>query len=310
MSPRRAAAWPSLPLDEWRETYALVHRLAQMVGKTRLALVPPQNHGWHCALYLTSRGLGTLGMPDGARQFDAEIDFVDHELVVRRGDGASGSIALGTQSVAQLFDEYRALLASLDCDVRLWPMPSEIAGAIRFDEDVEPRAYDRDAVARCWQALVDAQRPLLRFRSGFIGKCSPVHFWWGGFDLACTRFSGRTAPVHPGGIPNLADRITREAYSHECISAGWWPGSIDGVIAEPAFYAYAYPEPAGCATAPIAPDTAYYHQDMREWILPWNAVRESAHPDADVEAFLRSTYEVAANLGGWDRVALERRVPS
>jgi hypothetical protein len=196
------------------------------------------------------------------------------------------------------------LLRSLDVDVRIWPVPVEMPEAMPFTEDVAHASYDADAAHRCFRALAEADRVLKEFRGGFLGKCSPVHFWWGGFDLSCTRFSGRRAPPHPGGIPNVADRVTREAYSHECISAGWWPGG--GVLGEPAFYAYAYAEPAGLSAAMIRPREAYYHPDLREFILPYEAVRTAARRDEMLLAFFQSTYDAAANLLDWDRAALER----
>jgi hypothetical protein len=277
----------------------------QIVGKTRLALAPMVNHWWQVTLYVTTRGLGTSPIPYGERTFEVEFDFAYHELVVRVSDGAARAMPLAARSVADFYHAYLALLRSLGISVALRPVPVEVEEAIPFAEDQVHRSYDADAAQRCWRILVQADRVLKEFRGRFLGKVSPVHFWWGSFDLACTRFSGRRAPPHPGGIPNCPDYVAREAYSHECISAGWWPGTVGG-IEEPAFYAYSYPEPPGCAAAPIEPAAAYYHATMHEWILPYESVRTAADPDAAVLAFCESTYAAAADLGGWDRAALER----
>ena len=294
------AAWPALPLAGWADTYATLHRWLQIVGKTRLALAPVQNHWWHTTLYVTARGLATSPMPDGARELEVELD-----LVARSSDGRTRTLPHVPRSVAEFLDAYRRMLAELDAAPRIWPVPVELPDRLRFDADHEHASYDPDAAHRCWRVLARADRVLKAFRGRFLGKCSPSHFWWGSFDLACTRFSGRPAPPHPGGVPNCPDYVTREAYSHECISVGWWPGNVGG-LEEPAFYAYAYPEPAGCAAAPIEPADAYYHATMHEWILPYEAVRAAADPDAAVRAFCESTYAAAADRGGWDRRALER----
>jgi hypothetical protein len=237
---------------------------------------------------------------------DLELDFMAHRLRARTSDGGAAELPLAARPVRDFYRDYLAMLRGLGVEVRVWPMPVEIEGAIRFDADDVHDAYDPDAMQRCWRVLLHSARVLERFRGEFLGKCSPVHFWWGAFDLACTRFSGRPAPLHPGGVPNLADHVTRESYSHECISAGWWPGSAGGAVAEPAYYAYAYPEPPGCAAAPVRPAAARYDLQLREWLLPYDAVRTAADPDAELYAFLQSTYEAAAELGGWDRNALER----
>jgi hypothetical protein len=297
--------WPALPFGEWRDTHATLHRWVQIVGKTRLGLAPMQNHWWQVTLYLTARGLGTSPMPVGARALEIEFDFIDHLLAVRTSDGEVRTMPLVARPVADFYRDYLATLDELGIAPRIWPVPVEIADTLRFDEDREHASYDPDAAHRCWQALSETDRVLKEFRAAFLGKCSPSHFWWGGFDLACTRFNGRRAPMHPGGIPNIPDYITREAYSHECISAGWWPGSVGG-LEEPAFYAYAYPEPAGCPTAVIAPEAAYYHEGMHIWILPHDVVRTAADPDATLLEFLHSTYATAADLGQWDRAILER----
>ena len=301
---RGQGTWPKLPLSEWRDTQATLHRWLQIVGKTRLALAPSVNHWWHVTLYLTSRGLTTSPMPSGGRTVEVELDFVDHNLLVRTGEGATRAMALMPRTVADFYREYVALLDTLGIRPRLRPIPAEMGDTLPFPEDHQHRSYDPEYAARCWKALTQAGRVLEQFRGRFLGKCSPVHFWWGSFDLSCTRFSGRPAPTHPGGVPNLADRVTREAYSHECISAGWWPGG--GGVDEPAFYAYAYPEPPGSPEAPIAPAAGSYRMEMREWVLPYEAVRTAGDPDETLLEFLESTYAAAAGLGGWDRKALER----
>ena len=300
--------WPPLPFDEWKDTLATLHRWTQMVGKTRLALAPMTNHWWQVTLYLTARGLTTSPMPVGQRTVEIEFDFLDHVLAARTSDGASRRMRLAPRSVADFHREYRTLLRSLDVEAKIWPVPVEMPEAVPFTDDVVHASYDAGAAHRCFRLLAQADRVLKEFRGGFLGKCSPVHFWWGGFDLSCTRFSGRRAPLHPAGLPNLADRVTREAYSHECVSAGWWPGG--GVLREPAFYAYAYAEPAGLSAATIRPREAYYHRELREFILPYDAVRTAARPDEMLLAFLQSTYDAAADLLGWDRAALERGLAS
>ena len=298
--------WPPLPLAAWQDTYTTLHRWTQIVGKTRLAFAPMQNHWWQVALYVTARGLGTSPMPFSDGDFEVEFDFVDHALTVRTTGGRTASMPLGPQSVEAFYRRYLETLAALSIRPKIWPVPAEMPDTLRFTDDREHASYDADAAHRCWLALVQADRVLKQFRGRFLGKSSPSHFWWGAFDLACTRFSGRPAPPHPGGLPNLPDRITREAYSHECISAGWWPGAPGSPIPEPVFYAYAYPEPAGCPDARIAPAAGRYDLEMHEWILPYDAVRTATDPDALLLEFLQSTYEAAATLGGWDRAALER----
>jgi len=302
-----STAWPSLPLEGWERTCDTLHLWTQIVGKTRLDLAPMQNHWWQVALYLTARGLCTSPIPFGDRTFETAFDLFDHRLVVRVSDGRQETLPLEPQTVADFYRRYLEALRSLGIPARVrHPKPNEVANAIRFDDDTVHGSYDTESVGRFRQALLQADRLLKEFRGRFIGKCSPVHFWWGAFDLACTRFNGRPAPPHPGGIPNLPDRVTRESYSHECISAGWWPGNGGGPVREPAFYAYAYPEPAGCPQAAIRPAAAAYHAALREWILPYDAVRRSSMPDEMVLDFFQSTYEAAANLGAWDRAALER----
>jgi len=298
--------WPHLHLSDWNDTLETVHRWMQIVGKTRLALAPMTNHWWQTTLYLSARGLTTSPIPWGEHTFEIEFDFLDSRLHSSMSDGRTESIALETQPVADFYDAYRTMLSSLGVEPRIWPVPVEMSDTLRFTDDRVHASYDADAMQRCWRVLVQTDRLLKEFRGRFLGKCSPSHFWWGGFDIACTRFSGRRAPLHPGGIPNIADWVTREAYSHECISAGWWPGTLGTPMEDAAFYAYVYPEPAGCPDATIRPAAAAYNLDMHEWVLPYEAVRESSDPDAMVLEFLQSTYSAAADLGGWDRSALER----
>jgi hypothetical protein len=296
--------WPPLALDEWLPTYETLHRWTQIVGKTRLGLAPFENHWWHCVLYVTARGLTTSPMPYRGGVVEIELDLLADVIAARTSGGETRSLRLESRSVADFYAEYRAMLAALDVDVRISPTPNEMLDATPFPNDRAHATYDGDAVRRWWRALVQADRLLKRFRGGFAGKCSPSHFWWGGFDLACTRFSGRRAPPYTGVIPNCPSYVMREAYSRECISAGWWPGMAGSPVAEPAFYAYAYPEPAGCSAAPIGPPAAFYHPEMREWILPYDAVRTADDPDAMVMQFLESTYDTAATLGGWDVAGL------
>ena len=299
-------AWPRLGLDEWAPTQTTLQRWTQIVGKTRLALAL-QNHWWQVVLYVTERGLTTSPIPyvDG-RSFDVSFDLTNHKLIARTSDGDLRTLPLVAQSVADFYAAYREMLRSLDIEVKIKPVPMEMPDTMRFTDDHTHASYDLEAVHRFWQVLVRADRVLKEFRARFIGKSSPSQFWWGGFDLACTRFSGRPAPLHPGGIPNCPDYVMFEGYSHECISAGLWPGNVGGPVTEPAFYAYSYPEPAGSDVAPIRPEGAYYHPVMREWILPYETVRTSADPEQALLEFLQSTYEAAAGLAKWDRKALER----
>jgi hypothetical protein len=301
----RAAVWPQLPLDAWRETKDTLHLWTQIVGKVRLALAPMVNHWWQVPLYVSARGLTTSAMPGAGGAVEIRFDFVDHVLRIETSAGAARELALAPRSVADFHRETMAALRALGVDARVRPYPVELADAIPFERDDVHHAYDADAAQRFWRVLLQVDRVLHAFRGEFLGTCSPVHFWWGSFDLSCTRFSGRRAPPHPGGVPNCPDYVTREAYSHECISAGWWPGG--GGVDEPAFYAYPNPEPAGCATTPIRPSAAFYHPTLREWILPYEAVRTAGDPDAVLRAFLESTYDAAATLAGWDRAALERQ---
>jgi hypothetical protein len=301
---RGQGTWPSLPLAEWKDSLATLHRCLQIVGKTRLALAAPLNHWWHVTLYLTARGLTTSPMPYGVRSFEVELDFIDHNLLVRTNEGATRALALVTRTVADFYREYTGLLESLGFRIKLRPVPSEMEDTEPFTEDRRHFAYDSDYVSRCWKILSRADRVFQQFRGRFLGKCSPVHFFWGGFDLACTRFSGRTAPPHPGGVPNFPDWAAREAYSHECISAGWWPGG--GPLTEASFYSYCYPEPAGFAQATVQPEGAYYHPDLSEFILPYDTVRLAPNPEKTLLQFLQTTYEAGATLGRWDRQGLER----
>jgi hypothetical protein len=297
--------WPPLPLAPWIDTKDTLHMWLQIIGKVRLRMSPPINHSWHATLYVTARGLTTSPIPHGARHFQIDLDFVDHRLVITASDGATGGFPLEPQTVAAFYERLMRELTRLGLPVRISARPNEIAEAIPFAQDDVHRAYDAEAVTRFWQATRQADRVMTVFRSRFIGKCSPVHLFWGAVDLAVTRFSGRTAPEHPGGIPNLPDRVTREAYSHEVSSCGFWAGTPP--IDYPAFYAYAYPEPAGFAEASVRPNGAFYSQDFREFVLPYDVVRESKSPDDTLLEFLQSTYEAAANLGKWDRAALERK---
>ncbi len=295
--------WPELPTDAWRETHATLHLLTQIIGKIRLARSPWLNHSWHVALYVTARGLTTSPIPDGTRTFQIDLDFIDHHSRISTSDGAIRELALAGQSVASFYQATMATLSELGIDVAIDEMPNELPDPIRFSQDHQHASYDPDAVRRFLQILVNADRVFKKFRTGFVGKASPVHFFWGSFDLAVTRFSGRRAPRHPGGVPHLADEVVCEAYSHEVSSAGFWPGS--GAIDYPAFYCYAYPEPAGFRATQVRPDTAFFSETLGEFILPYDAVRMAAEPDQILLEFLQSTYEAAANAAKWDRDALE-----
>jgi hypothetical protein len=296
-------AWPLLPLESWQPTYETLHRWVQIVGKTRLALSPVENHWWHSALYVTTRGLTTGPMPFAGITVSVDFDFLNDSLIIQSSDGRVVTLPLNARPVADFYREYRSALSALGVSIRMVASPNEVIDATPFAHDVHHASYDGDAVRRWWRALSNADRALRKFRGRFRGKCSPSHFWWGGFDLACTRFSGRPAPRHPGGVPHCPDWVMYEAYSHECISAGWWPGTVDSTVAEPAFYAYAYPDPAGCRSAAIEPAAARYDDAMREWILPYEAVRRSKDPFAMISEFLESTYQTAAMLAGWETVS-------
>jgi hypothetical protein len=296
--------WPALRLADWSETKDTLHLWTQIVGKVRLALAPPVNHWWHTPLYVNARGLTTSPMPAGNQSVEIRFDFIDHQLYVETSEGFVERVQLASRSVADFYHAAMHALRDAGVSVAINTRPVELTEVIRFERDEAHGTYDSAAVERFWKALDSAGTALTQFRAGYVGKCSPVHFWWGSFDLSCTRFSGRAAPAHPGGIPNCPDYVTREAYSHECISAGWWPGG--GAVDDAAFYAYAYPEPDGCSAAKLEPGAAAYHPTLHEWILPYEAVRASSRPSADVADFLASTYDAAATLGGWDRRALER----
>jgi Family of unknown function (DUF5996) len=297
-------AWPELPLSHWQDTRDTLHLWTQVVGKVRLALEPMMNHWWQVPLYVTARGLTTSLMPYGDRGLEMLFDFHRHVLDIRTTDGTSREVALAPRSVADFYTEAMAHLADLDVQVNMRPLPVEMPVTVPFAEDNEHASYDAEYAHRFWLSLVQAHRVLTRFRAGFVGKASPVHFFWGAFDLAVTRFSGRTAPRHPGGIPNCPDWVSQEAYSHEVSSCGYWPGGSESG----AFYAYAYPEPDGFPDWPVSPAGAAYDGTLKEFILPYDIVRRSDDPEATLLSFAQSTYEAAAVLSKWDRTALERDV--
>jgi uncharacterized protein DUF5996 len=299
----RQTAWPELPYDAWQDTYATLHMWSQIVGKIRLVQTPWLNHSWHVVLYVSPRGLTTSPIPCGERSFQLAFDFIDHVLVASVDDGAERRIALFPRTVADFYADVMQSLAALGIEVRIDDLPNELPEPIRFSEDRTHAAYDPEFAERHWRLLATVEKVMFRFRTGFIGKSSPVHFFWGSFDLAVTRFSGRRAPLHPGGVPHLPDDVTQEAYSHEVSSVGFWPGN--DIIPYPAFYSYAYPEPAGFADAAIRPGEAFYSNDLSEYILPYEAVRLAADPERALMEFLTSTYEAAASLGKWDRAALD-----
>lgn len=296
--------WPSLPLAAWQDTYATLHMWTQIIGKIRLVLSPKLNHWWHSTLYVTPRGLTTSSIPYGTRTFEISFDFLAHHLKLETSDGITQRIALIPRSVADFYREVMDILSASGIEVRIRTMPQEVAEPIPFDQDRKHAAYNPESAQRLWRILVQANRVMTVFRSRFIGKSSPVHFFWGSFDLAVTRFSGCRAPEHPGGVPNLADWVTREAYSHQVSSCGFWPGG--GSVEEPVFYSYAYPEPQGFRDYAIQPKEAFYNSQMQEFILPYEAVQQADEPDTVLLAFLQSTYEASANLGNWNRAALER----
>jgi hypothetical protein len=292
--------WPELPLELWRDTYATLHMWTQIVGKVCLALTPRVNHFWNIAFQVTSRGLATPAMPYGpGRTLNMTFDFVSHELVARCSDGGARSIPLSPRSVAVFYRDTMQMLHELGVEVKIWTMPVEVSNPTRFELDTAHAAYDPIYAHRFWQILLRVAHVMQDFRAGFIGKCSPVHFFWGSFDLAVTRFSGRKAPERPG-----ADAITREAYSHEVISHGFWPGG--GTIESAAFYAYAAPEPTGLKESRVLPAEANYNRDLSEFILPYDAVRSQPNPAETLTSFLQSTYAAAAGLAHWDRASLER----
>lgn len=291
--------WPAAPEGEWRDTCATLHMWMQIAGKICLAHTTRTNHFWNIAFHITPRGIATPVMTHPGGAFAITFDLVAHQLLVQRSDGRTSTLALEPRSVADFYARLAELLRAMGIDVRIWTMPTEVPDPIRFELDTAHHAYDPRVAEALWRIMLTIKPVFERFRSGFIGKCSPIHFFWGGFDLAMTRFSGRRAPERPG-----ADSITRESYSHEVISHGFWPGS--GPVKEPSFYAYSAPEPAGFKTAVVRPAAAHYSTDFGEYLLPYEAVRASRTPDADLMAFMRSTYDAAATLARWDRAELER----
>jgi len=297
-------SWPELPLEEWKDTYATLHMWTQVVGKIRFAQTPWINHSWHVTLYVTCRGLTTSPIPYRERTFQMDFDFIDHRLVILTSDGDVRSIELRPRSVADFYGEVMAKLHDLGLNIHINTLPNEVADPIRFEEDDLHSSYNAEYAHRLWKVLVQIDRVFKQFRAKFIGKCSPVHFFWGSFDMAVTRFSGRTAPPHPGGVPHLPDVVAREAYSHEVSSCGFWPGGDP--VAYPIFYSYAYPAPDGFEDAPVKLASAFYSTDLGEFILPYDEVRKAEKPDKLLLDFLQSTYEAAATLGKWDRKALER----
>lgn len=297
-----AETWPELDYPGWRTTAATLQLWTQVIGKVRLSLTPWVNHSWQVPLYVTARGLGTGPVPFGGEIFEVEFDLIGHELRIRSSQGAEQALALEPRSVADFYSRVLELLQGIGVTVSINELPNEVADPVAFSADYAHADYDAQAAHRFWRALLQADRLFKEFRSGFIGKVSPVHFFWGSFDLAVTRFSGRPAPCHPGGVPGLPDAVVREAYSHEVSSAGFWPGNDS--FPRAAFYSYAYPEPNGFRNRPIT-DGAYYEAALGEFILPYERVRAAADPDALILEFLATTFAAAAESGGWDRAALE-----
>lgn len=298
-----AERWPELPYAEWKDTCTTLQLWTQIVGKTRLALTPWLNHSWHVSFEVTARGLGTPLVHAPALALQFEFDFVEHMLWLRASDGQARRLPLRAMTVAAFHAQFLSLLSELGIRVHVDDRPNEVETAIPFGEDSAHAGYDSDFANRFWRVVLASHEVFSHFRTGFLGKASPVHFFWGSFDLAVTRFSGRSAPRHPGGIPNLPDEVVREAYSHEVSSAGFWPGG--GAIEYPAYYSYAYPAPEGFASAIVHPADAFFSTTLGEFILPYDAVRSAKKPQELLMAFLQSTYEAAANLGHWDRIALE-----
>jgi hypothetical protein len=296
-------SWPALAYDDWADTAQTLHLWTQIVGKIRMVQTPPVNHSWHVTLYVTSRGLTTSPVPYGNVVFEITFDFVDHALRITTSEGEERRFDLAPMTVATFYERVMANLNEMRLHTEINVTPNEIAEPIPFTQDTTHQSYDAEAAARFWQVLVDTSRVFAAFRSRFLGKASPVHFFWGAPDLAVTRFSGREAPPHDPA-PGLPLSVVQDAYSHEVSSAGFWPG---GGGFEAAFYSYAYPEPEGFAQAPVAPAAAFYSHDLREFLLPYDAVRTSADPDGELMRFLQSTYSAAARLGNWDREQLERR---
>jgi hypothetical protein len=298
----RDVLWPALPLARWRDTAETLHLWTQVIGKARLMQTPWLNHAWHVTLYVSARGLTTGPVPHGDDVFELELDLVSHQLAVRTSQGGRREVPLGPMTVANFHAEVTATLAELGTPVEITGGPNEMEQAIPFDKDQAPRAYDRDYAHRYWRALLQADRLFKQYRTSFLGKSSPSHLFWGGFDLALTRFSGRKAPKHAVGFPHMPDAVVLDAYSHEVMSVGFWPGGAP--VDDAAFYAYAYPEPAGFREAKLAPP-AYYATELGEWVLPYAAVRDADDPDAMVLEFINSAYVAAADLGKWDRANLE-----
>src|ERR1700694_897921 len=303
MSNTLPCPWPELPTAAWRETYATLHLWTQIVGKIRLARAPWLNHSWHVALYVTTHGLTTSPIPDGTRTFQIDFDFINHHLRISTSGGATRRLALAGHSVASFYTAVITALAELGIHIAIDDMPNELPDPVRFSDDDRHASYDPDAVGRFRQILVNADRVFKQFRTGFLGKASPVHFFWGSFDPAVTRFSGRHAPRHPGGVPHLSDAVACEAYSHEESSARVLHGRR--ALDYPAFYSYAYPEPPGFRATRVRPDAAFFSEALGEFILPYDAVRTAAEPDQALLEFLQSTYEAAADTAKWDRDALE-----
>lgn len=295
------ACWPSLPFNSWQDTCATLHMWTQIVGKIRLRLTPLVNHWWNVPLYVSSRGLTTSGIPYGERSFELRFDFIGHNLVLETNDGAVETLKLEPQAVAEFYQKVTAMLQSAGIEVKIWPVPVEVPDPIPFDQDRKHCSYDPDSANKFWRILLSVEAVFQRFRSQFIGKCSPVHFFWGSFDLAVTRFSGRRAPERPG-----ADTVTREAYSHEVSSVGFWPGG--GNIAGPAFYSYTAPAPSGFRDAHVLPAAAQFDTTLGEFILMYDDVRATASPSATLLEFCQSTYEAGADSAKWDRATLERDV--
>jgi len=299
--------WPALPFSEWKETCKTLHMWTQIVGKVRLSLTPWTNHSWHVTLYLTARGLTTSPMYFDARVLQIDFDFVDHLLRMQTGEGIEKKIQLVPKSVASFYREVIAALRELEIPVEINTTPNEVDPAIPFEQNEKDASYDPEYANRFWRVLLQSDRVFKEFRSEFCGKCSPVHFFWGAVDLAVTRFSGRRAPQHPGGVPHLPDVIAREAYSHEVSSLGFWPGNE--MMPEPIFYSYAYPEPPGFSEAKIQPSSANYNAQLKEFVLRYDDLRKAESPDATLLEFARSTYDAASTLGNWDRAALAEVKP-
>ena len=299
--------WPALPFAEWKETAKTLHMWTQIIGKVRLALTPWTNHSWHVTVYLTSRGLTTSPIPHGAKTFEIRFDFIDHQLRILASDGAIRVVQLRPLSVAAFYREVMNGLTDLGLPVEINTTPNEVDPAVPFEKNQNDSAYDPESANRFWRVLLQSDRVFKEFRAEFCGKCSPVHFFWGSFDLAVTRFSGRRAPQHPGGVPHLPDAVTREAYSHEVSSLGFWPGNE--AMPDPIFYSYAYPEPRGFSEAKVQPPGAGYNSQLKEFVLRYDDVRAASSPDAALLEFARSTYDAASKLGGWDRTALAEVKP-